>query len=200
MRYNPEHKHDTRDRIIAAAAELLPHRGFEAVTIDEIMAQAGLTRGAFYGHFGSKADLVAAAIEAALMAAVDAAAPDLLPADAARVNGAAPARDAAPPGAAGEGEADRGWSLVRLAMDAAAADATVRAAFTRSLERIARQLARDMPPGGSDPYCRAVAALTMLAGASALAHAVTDTDLLGEIRHACRKVVRYSLGRACAAP
>jgi AcrR family transcriptional regulator len=62
MPYRPEHKARTRARIVDAARRLFNRHGFEQVTIDRIMAEAGLTRGAFYHHFGSKTQLYAEAV------------------------------------------------------------------------------------------------------------------------------------------
>ncbi|WP_392388540.1 TetR/AcrR family transcriptional regulator [Cupriavidus campinensis] len=47
--------------IEAASAKLIRERGPHAVSVAEIMANAGLTHGGFYGHFASKDDLVAVA-------------------------------------------------------------------------------------------------------------------------------------------
>lgn len=47
--------------IEAASAKLFRERGPHAVSVAEIMANAGLTHGGFYGHFASKDDLVAVA-------------------------------------------------------------------------------------------------------------------------------------------
>jgi len=62
MPYTAEHKARTRARIIEAARVLFNRRGFEQVSIDEIMQHAGLTRGGFYNHFASKDELYAEAI------------------------------------------------------------------------------------------------------------------------------------------
>jgi TetR/AcrR family transcriptional regulator, transcriptional repressor for nem operon len=62
MPYSPEHKARTRARIIEKARVLFNHRGFEQVTIDDVMREAGLTRGGFYHHFKSKDDLYAEAV------------------------------------------------------------------------------------------------------------------------------------------
>jgi AcrR family transcriptional regulator len=59
MPYTPEHKQQTREKIVAAAARLFNRRGFSEVSIGEIMAAAGLTHGGFYRHFGSKEELYA---------------------------------------------------------------------------------------------------------------------------------------------
>jgi len=57
-----------RRRILDAAGRLFREHGFEAVTVSEIMKAAGLTHGGFYGHFKSKEDLIAQALEHALTA------------------------------------------------------------------------------------------------------------------------------------
>lgn len=62
MPYTPEHKQQTRERIVGAAARLFNRRGFAEVTIGEIMTAAGLTHGGFYRHFGSKEELYAEAV------------------------------------------------------------------------------------------------------------------------------------------
>lgn len=62
MPYRPEHAVRTRARIVESARRLFNRHGFEQVTIDQIMAAAGLTRGAFYHHFQSKSELYAAAV------------------------------------------------------------------------------------------------------------------------------------------
>lgn len=46
-----------RSAILASASRLFRERGFNDVGVAEIMQASGLTHGAFYGHFRSKADL-----------------------------------------------------------------------------------------------------------------------------------------------
>src|SRR5258708_36159415 len=62
MPYAPEHKAEIRTRILDSARRLFNRNGLAAVSIDEIMAGAGLTRGGFYSYFDSKEDLYAEAI------------------------------------------------------------------------------------------------------------------------------------------
>jgi len=62
MPYTQDHKDRSRLRILASALRLFSERGFGQVTIDDVMADAGLTRGAFYAHFDSKEHLYADAI------------------------------------------------------------------------------------------------------------------------------------------
>lgn len=50
-----------RGRIVEAARQLFNRYGFDNVSIDQLMAEVGLTRGGFYAHFDSKEDVFAAA-------------------------------------------------------------------------------------------------------------------------------------------
>lgn len=55
-----------RERIVEAAAQLFRERGFEGIGVADLMKEAGLTHGGFYGHFSSKEDLIAEASARAL--------------------------------------------------------------------------------------------------------------------------------------
>jgi TetR/AcrR family transcriptional repressor of nem operon len=59
MRVTKEQMAEHRRRILEAAGKLFREKGFEAVTVAEVMQAAGLTHGGFYGHFKSKDDLIA---------------------------------------------------------------------------------------------------------------------------------------------
>jgi len=61
-RYGKEHKQATRARIVEAAGRRFKQDGIDGSGIATLMADAGLTNGAFYAHFASKDDLVAAAV------------------------------------------------------------------------------------------------------------------------------------------
>ncbi|MER8376859.1 helix-turn-helix domain-containing protein, partial [Mesorhizobium sp. M1406] len=50
---------ENRRRILDAASRLFRDKGFDAVSVAEVMKAAGLTHGGFYGHFSSKDDLTA---------------------------------------------------------------------------------------------------------------------------------------------
>ncbi|HEY2481784.1 MAG TPA: TetR/AcrR family transcriptional regulator [Caulobacteraceae bacterium] len=63
MRYEFDHKHKTRERVLAEAAKAMRAEGPHQIAIASVMAKAGLTVGGFYAHFASKDDLVAAAID-----------------------------------------------------------------------------------------------------------------------------------------
>ncbi|WP_395372532.1 TetR/AcrR family transcriptional regulator [Komagataeibacter diospyri] len=58
MRYRKGHREETRQHIIDIAARRFREDGVAAAGIAGLMADAGLTNGAFYTHFESKEDLV----------------------------------------------------------------------------------------------------------------------------------------------
>ena len=59
MRYGKDHKEATRQRILEAAGRRFKEDGIDGAGVAAVMSDAGLTNGAFYGHFTSKEDLVA---------------------------------------------------------------------------------------------------------------------------------------------
>jgi TetR/AcrR family transcriptional repressor of nem operon len=61
MRVSREQAARNRERILDAAAQLFRERGFEGIGVADLMKEAGLTHGGFYGHFSSKDDLIAQA-------------------------------------------------------------------------------------------------------------------------------------------
>lgn len=62
MRYEPEHKKQTRDRIVRNAARKLRTEGLSGPGVASVMKASGLTVGGFYKHFRSKDELLAEAI------------------------------------------------------------------------------------------------------------------------------------------
>jgi TetR/AcrR family transcriptional regulator, transcriptional repressor for nem operon len=61
-RYGKEHKEATRRRIVESAGRRFKRDGIDGSGIAALMADAGLTNGAFYAHFASKDDLIATAV------------------------------------------------------------------------------------------------------------------------------------------
>ena len=49
---------DTRSRIVAAAVALFAEQGYDATSVNQVVARAGVAKGALYHHFGSKDDLL----------------------------------------------------------------------------------------------------------------------------------------------
>jgi len=63
MTYPAGHRSTVKRKIIDSARRLFNRRGFENVSLSEIMAGAGLTHGGFYSYFDSKSDLYAEVLE-----------------------------------------------------------------------------------------------------------------------------------------
>ena len=164
---------ENRRRILEAAARLFRERGFDAVTVSEVMQAADLTHGAFYNHFTSKDDLVAKAFAHVLL-------PDqpndglagLEMADYARIYLSAAHRDA--PGS--------GCMLSALATEGARSNAEARKIMSEATRgQIARFAAT--APGKTEQERRraAMARWSAMLGAVILARAIDDTALSDEI-------------------
>jgi AcrR family transcriptional regulator len=54
----------TRERLLGAAADVFAERGYDGTRVADIAAAAGVSNGALYAHFGSKAELLVAALRA----------------------------------------------------------------------------------------------------------------------------------------
>src|ERR1700741_5024355 len=63
MRYSPDHKQKTKERVLTEAAREIRAQGPHQIGVAAVMAKAGLTQGGFYAHFASKDDLVAQTID-----------------------------------------------------------------------------------------------------------------------------------------
>ncbi len=61
-KHQPE-RGDARTRLLEAARDVIRARGFSATTVDDLCAEAGVTKGAFFHHFDSKEALGVAAAE-----------------------------------------------------------------------------------------------------------------------------------------
>ncbi|MGO9630800.1 MAG: TetR/AcrR family transcriptional regulator [Xanthobacteraceae bacterium] len=178
MRVSREQAAANRDRIIDAAAALFRAKGFGGIGVADIMKAANLTHGGFYGHFGSKDDLVVQASRrtmarsAANWARVVAQAPDQP--YAALLQQYLTPRHRDDPG--------HGCSFAALSNDAARSGKTVRKAFAQGLEPLIDILAQAVP-GRTKAVRRrkAVAAMAGLVGALSLARAVGDPALSDEI-------------------
>ncbi|BDA83776.1 TetR family transcriptional regulator [Aureimonas sp. SA4125] len=61
-RRRSETREENRTRLLAAARRAFAGKGFAAASMDELTAEAGLTRGALYHNFGDKLGLLAAVV------------------------------------------------------------------------------------------------------------------------------------------
>ena len=172
MKVNKEQVAAHRTRILTAAARLFRLRGFDDVTVAEVMKAAGLTHGAFYGHFASKEALIAEAIEHALAPASSVV--ESRKSTAAYADGylSQQHRD------------DRGSScpFSSLGTEAARGSADLRRGMTRSVRRqIDRFSAEAKGRTAHEKRRAAIAAWSAMVGAIVLARIVDDDALSNEI-------------------
>lgn len=62
-RLAPETKIERRQQLVEAARRCLTHRSFRSLTVDDVCAEAGVSKGAFYGYFDQKQDLLLALLD-----------------------------------------------------------------------------------------------------------------------------------------
>ncbi len=186
MRETRQRGAETRARIVEAAGRLFRERGIDAVGVDAVMHEAGLTHGGFYTHFPSKEALVAEAAAAAL------------------------ARSAARWETIAREQPENGYArIVESYLDPAHVDAPARGCLLAALgPEVARRpaaqpgvtaairtmldaLARCVPGKRRE---RAAAALCTLVGAVVLARASGDPALSAEVLEAARNAVGPEAG------
>ena len=175
MRYPAKDTAAKHERIVKEASRLFRKRGFENVTVGEVMKAAGLTHGAFYAHFGSKQELQEAAVAYGQELS------------ASRVRGS---------GATKKGRqayAERylsprhrdnpgnGCTMASLAQEVARSTPELKAAFERGLEEI-------LSSRGGDRK-EAIFQTCALLGGVALARAVQDKQLSDEILRSVRQKI-----------
>ncbi len=189
MPYPIDHKAKTRAKIVASARGLFNRRGFDQVTIDEIMANAGLTRGAFYHHFASKDALQAEAVasiaecspfsrEVARRGVTDGEERahllvDLYLADEMLAN------------------VDDQCPLYALPSDVARAGRLVRAEYTTVFERMIRILRRGRDD--ADVESRAFATIALCVGAMVVARTTQDRAIARNVRLSAREAAHALL-------
>ena len=139
-RYPADHKVRSRQKLVQAAADLFRARGFEGVGIDELCASAGMTRGAFYGHFASKAALLGAVLTGAHDFVCRLQARTATTTRALRRQAAQVARDYLAP--SNRDAVVRGCSLASLALDATRGDAAAREAYARAVRAVIAEFRR----------------------------------------------------------
>jgi TetR/AcrR family transcriptional regulator, transcriptional repressor for nem operon len=176
MRYDKGHKQATRQRILEAAGRRFKQDGIDAAGVAAVMADAGLTNGAFYAHFASKEDLVANVLADQLRSqrqSFDAQAPDRAGLEAFIRAYLSPQHRDQP--------AD-GCPSAALLDEIARRPAATRQAFTHELLATADDIAPRLDP--TDPDAARTDALTLLGfmiGTLQLARALTDPDLSDQV-------------------
>ena len=175
-RYDKGHRDTTRRHILDVASTQFRENGIAAVGLAGIMAEAGLTNGAFYTHFASKEDLVRAVLLDALERREQRHKDNL-------ENGVAletVIRDYLSP--RHRDRAATGCPTAALVSEIARHPKATREAFTGKMSDILALMAAQMPEGTpAERRRRAIAAYATMVGALQLSRAVSDRQLSEEI-------------------
>lgn len=185
MPYSAAHKAETRRQIVETARILFNREGFAEVSIDRIMAEAGLTRGGFYNHFQNKDELYAEAIASFLkgrrksckdgsahssnmhLSAINSIVENYLSTNHLE-------------------NLDTQCPMIALPSDAARASQNVRAAYTDVVRAMASLFEANVPKN-RNPNEQALALVAMCVGGMVLARTVDDQKFADDIRSATKK-------------
>ena len=187
MRYSPEHKAETRARILDAAAPMFRKQGFDGVSVDKLMDQAGLTRGGFYAHFKSKDELIEAILKrnAGLVRMMD---------ERDGSNGPELSREAygilrdylAPENLE---EIIEGCPMATMPVDAARASTKIRKAYGSRFRRLIEQLQRGLGKRQEDEDT-AIAVAVLAVGGILFARASATKNEAAKVEAACLKQIQ----------
>lgn len=163
---------ESRDRILFSAERLFTQSGFDQVSIDQVMQDAGMTRGAFYAHFRSKQELYSEAILSAAW----------------RMGAQHPTdvetliRHYLSPGHLGQESGS--CPLAFLVSDIGQRDQPIRDSYTQVFSALAAKFS-----GAPDakPDEAALRAVVLMVGGVAIARALSDPVLASEVLAACRE-------------
>jgi TetR/AcrR family transcriptional repressor of nem operon len=192
MRYPPEHKQHTRERVLRSAARALRRAGPDKLAVADVMREAGLTHGGFYAHFESKDDMLARTIDSMfdeVLAAFE------------RITAGKPAREALREYVdryltlAHCGDRDSGCPIAALAADIPRMDADARRAFEAGSARLASAIAarlRELPV--ADGGAGAASLQAELVGALVLARCASDPAVARQLLEASRSQVIARFG------
>jgi TetR/AcrR family transcriptional regulator, transcriptional repressor for nem operon len=187
MRYPPTHSDDTRRKIVQSARKLFNRSGFDKISIQQIMADASLTRGGFYRHFKSKSDLYAEVLSCFFTdpkwgnnwggVSIDLNAADAGP----QIIRAYLSRQHAE-------NIDDSCPMVALPSDVARAGASARRAFETVFRAMVDMLQRDAQGNRSQSRRAALAIAALCVGGMVIARASNDRMLADELRDAATDV------------
>lgn len=195
MPYTAQHKQRTRERIVDCARRLFNRKGLNDVSIDEIMAAAGLTRGGFYNHFSSKDELYVAAIDSYgttnpaqhwenIELDMSAAGAQLIT----QMINAYLSQDHL-------ADVECQCPMTALPSDVARAGPEVKAAYERSLRALAEVFASHPPEVPSNQrQLRSLSTVALCVGGMVLARTIEDKALADDILESCRTAALEGAG------
>ena len=192
MSYSTGHRAQVRERIIESARRLFNRNGFESVSINSIMEDAGLTRGGFYAYFKSKSDLYVEALGCFFTdpnwknrwegVEIDPASSEA----AAQIVRAYLSRQHFD-------DVDNSCPMVALPNDVARSDKKVRETFNGVFKAMVAMLGRGVKRSTRDSEDAALAIAALSVGGMVLARALSDTTLADRLRDAAAEA-SLSLG------
>lgn len=191
MRYPPEHKQQTNERILRAAGRLFRKQGYAATGVDAVMASADMTAGAFYSHFRTKEDLLAETLDTVFRDSKED-----RPAQLSKLQGRAWLRAFASFYLSKEHRdcPDRGCPMPALAAEVGRLGGKPRAVFGHHLGRVIDSIAQQYDAVAPNRQ-RAITTMASCLGGIMLARAVKDGELSEEILRACRDSVMREIAR-----
>ena len=176
VRYAAEHKDATRRRMVDASGRRFKRDGFDGSGVASLVADAGLTNGAFYGHFQSKNALIATVVSEQLASQV--AAVEALPLGMASVE--AFVREYLSP--EHRDDPANGCPSAALLDEISRQDVVVRQAYTDGARALISAIERHLDAGGAvGARSRAIGLFTLLVSSLQLARAVTEPELCDQI-------------------
>lgn len=184
MAYPAGHRERTKARIVSSARTLFNRHGFHEVSIDDVMAHAGLTRGVFYRYFDAKSDLYAQAIAQALVDPPVSRWPELN-VDFAAVEAAQQVIKAYLSEQHFE-DIDGSCPLVALPSDVSREDKIVKRTFQKVFEAMVTLFERSQRTTGADSRSRALAIAGLCVGGMVVARSLDSRDLADALREAAR--------------
>lgn len=187
MRYDKGHKDASRRRIMEVAGERFRSDGIAASGLAAIMSDAGLTNGAFYPHFKSKAELVRESVAAAME-------------DQANLmqeltsGGGLEAAIATYLSAEHRDNPATGCTLAALLPELAREPTETRRHWAERFLATIQQFASALPPPARDAEAKAISVYATLIGALQLARVVKGTPLSDRIMAAGADAARALAG------
>lgn len=192
MPLSQEHKKRSRKRILDSAVDLFTARGFNNVSIDDVMNNAEMTRGAFYAHFSSKSELYK---ESILNAAINTKLAKEKP----------------------ESIENREWihrvldgylsndhinlktspcPVAFLSLDAAVEEPDVRDAYTTTFKNMNKRISGFTKSYSTCSDNQVLAVTAMMVGGVAIARALNDEKMKNKLLKSCREISKQILDGA----
>jgi TetR/AcrR family transcriptional regulator, transcriptional repressor for nem operon len=178
MKVSKEKMAEHREKILKSAAKQFREQGFDNISVAEVMKEAGLTHGGFYGHFTSKQDLAIQAATRAMENSVDKWGKVMATAEGDPVEAfinqylSPRHRDAS----------GTGCFYAALATDIVRQPSPLKRAATTGLEQFLDLIGRNLPAGSkSNRRQQAIKVFASMLGAMILARTVDDSKLSNEI-------------------